>query len=102
MSAAAEASSSSSSSTSDPSSSSSPSSSPAVSSTCASSGCAHDHPHFTSTLDALQSRITQLTSVHSNLFVQPPSLHRLALHTIIRSASTSRVDFVFYSDQLLR
>jgi len=47
-------------------------------------------------------RVTQLKAQYPQLHVQSSSPYLVYLHSIIRDVNTSRVDFVFYGDQLLR
>ena len=43
-----------------------------------------------------------LRRIYPNLIVLPPNFQIRGMHTIIRSASCNRSDFVFYSDRLIR
>lgn len=47
-------------------------------------------------------RTPDLSKLYTNLYLTPPSAQCRALHTLIRDRNTSREDFIFYSDRLLR
>ena len=44
----------------------------------------------------------ELRRIYVNLEVIPSNYQIRGMHTIIRDASTSKADFVFYADRLLR
>jgi len=45
---------------------------------------------------------SDLTRIYQNLHVMPATMQTRGMHTVIRSRATSREDFVFYADRLIR
>jgi len=43
-----------------------------------------------------------LGRIYPNLHIMPPTMQTRGMHTVIRSRDTSREDFVFYADRLIR
>lgn len=52
----------------------------------------------------VQTKLTQndLTRIYRNLNVMPSTQQTRGMHTVVRSRATSREDFVFYADRLIR
>eukprot|EP00929_Paragymnodinium_shiwhaense_P086401 TRINITY_DN46925_c0_g1_i1.p1 TRINITY_DN46925_c0_g1~~TRINITY_DN46925_c0_g1_i1.p1 ORF type:complete len:524 (-),score=104.66 TRINITY_DN46925_c0_g1_i1:244-1815(-) len=52
----------------------------------------------------IRTKLSQhdLRRIYRNLCVMPPTRQTRGMHTFIRSRSTSRTDFIFYADRLIR